>query len=40
MKVVGITTGHTAAELYPVNLVINDYTTLSVQKLAALFEKK
>lgn len=40
MKVVAITTGHTAAELHPVNLVINDYTTLSVQKLAALFEKQ
>ncbi len=39
MKVVGITTGHTAAELHPVNLVINDYTDLTVQKLAALFEK-
>jgi beta-phosphoglucomutase len=39
MKVVGITTGHTAAELHPVNLVINDYTELTVQKLAALFEK-
>ncbi len=40
MKVVAITTGHTAAELHPVNLVINDYTTLSAQKLAALFEKQ
>lgn len=38
MKVVGITTGHTANELQPVNLVINDYSELSVQKLAALFE--
>lgn len=39
MKVVGITTGHTAAELQPVNLVINDYSELTAQKLAALFEK-
>jgi beta-phosphoglucomutase len=39
MKVVGITTGHTAAELHPVDLVINDYTDLNVHKLAALFEK-
>jgi beta-phosphoglucomutase len=39
MKVVGITTGHTAAELQPVNLVINDYAELTVQKLAGLFEK-
>jgi len=38
MKVVGITTGHTAAELQPVNLVIDDYTGLTVQKIAALFE--
>jgi beta-phosphoglucomutase len=38
MKVVGITTGHPAADLQPVNLVINDYTELSVQRLAALFE--
>jgi len=39
MKVVGITTGHTAAELQPVNLVINDYAELTVQKIAALFEE-
>jgi beta-phosphoglucomutase len=41
MKVVGITTAHTAAELHSagVNLVITDYSGLSVQKLAALFEK-
>lgn len=38
MKVVGITTGHPAADLQPSNLVIDDYTTLTVQKLAALFE--
>ena len=37
MKVVGITTGHTASELQPSNLVINDYTEVTVQKLAALF---
>jgi beta-phosphoglucomutase len=39
MKVIGITTGHTAAELQPVNLVINDYSDLNLHKLAALFEK-
>ena len=39
MKVVGITTGHAAAQLQPSNLVIDDYTTLTVQQLAALFEK-
>ena len=38
MKVVGITTGHTAAELQPVNLVIDDYAGLTVQKITALFE--
>lgn len=38
MKVVGITTGHTAAELQPVNLAINNYTGLDAKKLAALFE--
>ena len=38
MKVVGITTGHTADELQPVALVITDYTDLTVQKLAALFK--
>jgi beta-phosphoglucomutase len=38
MKVIGITTGHTAAQLQPSSLVINDYTELSVQKLAALFD--
>ncbi len=40
MKVVGITTGHTAAELHPVNLVINDYSALTVQQLARLFNEK
>ena len=38
MKVVGITTGHPAADLQPSGLVIDDYSTLTVQKLAALFE--
>lgn len=37
MKVVGITTGHPASELQPTNLVINDYTEMTVQKLADLF---
>src|SRR5665213_2124926 len=39
MKVVGISTSHTAAELQPVNLVINDYSELTVQKIAILFEE-
>lgn len=39
MKVVAITTGHKAEDLYPVDLVINDYTQLTAQKLAALFKK-
>ncbi|MFD1258229.1 HAD family hydrolase [Mucilaginibacter terrae] len=39
MKVIGITTTHTAQELHPVDLVIPDYTELTVQKLAALFTK-
>lgn len=39
MKVVGITTGHPAQDLHPVNLVINDYTDLTPQKLAELFKK-
>ncbi len=38
MKVVAITTGHTADELHPIDLVINDYSELTVQKLAALFK--
>ena len=38
MKVIGITTGHTAAQLQPSSLVIDDYSTLTVQKLAALFD--
>jgi beta-phosphoglucomutase len=37
MKVVGITTGHTAAELHPVNLVIDNYIDLSAAELASLF---
>jgi beta-phosphoglucomutase-like phosphatase (HAD superfamily) len=37
MKVVGITTGHAAKELQPVNLVINDYSGLSPQRLKDLF---
>ena len=39
MKVVGITTGHTAAQLQPVDLVIDDYSELTVQKIAALFDQ-
>jgi beta-phosphoglucomutase len=39
MKVVAITTGHKAEDLHPVDLVINDYTELTAQKLAALFKK-
>ena len=38
MKVIGITTGHTADELQPVNLVIDDYTGLTVEKIADLFQ--
>ncbi|HEY8928882.1 MAG TPA: HAD family phosphatase [Mucilaginibacter sp.] len=37
MKVVGITTGHPASELRNVDLVIDDYSELSAQKLLALF---
>lgn len=36
MKVVGITTNHTASELHPVDLVINDYSELSVKKMVEL----
>ncbi|MDP9048906.1 MAG: HAD family phosphatase [Bacteroidota bacterium] len=39
MRVVGITTNHTAAELHPVDLVINDYSQLNVRKIAALFKQ-
>jgi beta-phosphoglucomutase len=40
MKVVGITTTHTASELHPVDLIIDDYTGLTAQKLAGLFDTK
>ena len=39
MKVIGITTGHASADLHPVDLVIDDYSQLTVQKLAALFKE-
>lgn len=39
MKVVAITTGHTADELHPVDLVINDYTKLTLQQLSKLFNE-
>lgn len=38
MKVVGVTTGHPAANLQPSNLTIKDFTELDPQKLAKLFE--
>lgn len=37
MKVVGITTAHTPEQLQPSNLIIKDYTELSLQQLQALF---
>lgn len=37
MKVVGITTGQPADKLQPSNLVITDFTELTVEKLEALF---
>lgn len=40
MKVVGITTSHTADELHPVDMVINDYADVNEHWLAALFEKE
>jgi beta-phosphoglucomutase family hydrolase len=40
MKVVAITTGHKAEDLHPVDLVIDDYSELTVQKLAALFKEQ
>ncbi len=40
MKVVGITTSHTADELHPVDMVINDYADVNEHQLAALFEKE
>jgi beta-phosphoglucomutase len=39
MKVVGITTGHPAQDLWPVDLVINDYADLTPQKLEELFKQ-
>jgi beta-phosphoglucomutase family hydrolase len=39
MKVVGITTGHPAHDLHPVDLVINNYADLTPQKLAGLFKE-
>ena len=38
MKVVAITTTHKAGELKPVNMVIDDYTQLTVKQLLQLFE--
>lgn len=40
MKVVAITSTHSAHELPPSDLAVTDYTGLSVQKLAGLFEEK
>ncbi len=40
MKVIGITTSHTADELQPVDRVINDYAEVTERELAALFEKE
>lgn len=37
MKVIGITTGNTAEKLQPTALVINDFTEINTEKLAALF---
>jgi len=37
MKVVGITTAHTADGLQPSNLVIKDYTELNLHQLEKLF---
>jgi beta-phosphoglucomutase family hydrolase len=39
MKVVAITTGHTADELHPVDLIINDYAGLTPHKLSELFKE-
>jgi beta-phosphoglucomutase len=39
MKVVAITTGHKAEDLHPVDLVIDDYSELTAQRLATLFKK-
>jgi beta-phosphoglucomutase len=38
MKIVAITTAHKAVDLHPVSLVIDDYSTLTIQKLTALFK--
>ena len=40
MKVVAITTGHPASDLYPVDLVIDDYTSLTPANLGALFKEE
>jgi beta-phosphoglucomutase len=37
MKVVGVLTSHTAAELPPCNLYINDYSDLSFERIQQLF---
>ena len=39
MKVVAITTGHTADELHPVDLVIGDYADLTPHRLSKLFNQ-
>jgi beta-phosphoglucomutase len=38
MKVVAITTTHKAGELKPVNILIDDYTSIDLNKLTALFD--
>ena len=38
MKVVAITTTHKGGELKPVNILIDDYTNIDLNKLAALFD--
>jgi beta-phosphoglucomutase len=40
MKVVGITTGNAADKLEPSDLIITDYTDVTLYKLAALFNNK
>jgi beta-phosphoglucomutase len=40
MKVVAITTTHKGGELKPVNILIDDYTNIDLNKLAALFDDK
>jgi beta-phosphoglucomutase len=39
MKVVGITTGRTAAELQPCDMVIDDYSELKMKNIAVLFRE-